>query len=69
MPSIPLEDNNNIIFGSKNGNVYLIDKAGKMHTLFFMGTSRVHSIKKIDENKYIALNMDGIVVVFSIKNF
>lgn len=69
MPSVPLEDNDNIIFGSKNGNVYLIDKLGKMHTLFFMGTSRVHSIKKIDENKYVALNMDGIVVVFSIKNY
>lgn len=66
MPIIPLEDNGNILFGSKNGKVYMIDSFGKMHTLFFMGTSRILSLKKVSENKYVALNMDGDIVIFSL---
>jgi len=67
MPCIPLEDNGNIIFGSKNGTVYMIDKNSKMHKLFFMGTARILSIKKLDENKYFALNMDGDMTIFSVE--
>lgn len=66
MPNVPLEDNGNVLFGSKNGFIYLLDSANKMHKLFFMGTSRVLSIKKLDKNKYIALNMDGVLVIFSL---
>ena len=68
MPIVPLEDNGNILFGSKNGNIYLIDSIGKIHNLFFMGSARILSIKKLSENKYIALNMDGDITIFSLNS-
>ncbi len=66
MPCTPLEWNGNVIFGSKNGNVYLIDKNNKMKTLFFMGSSRILSLQQIKDNKFVAVNMDGKFVIFNV---
>ena len=66
MPSTPLEWNGNVLFGAKNGNVYLIDKNNKMKTLFFMGSSRILSLQQIKDNKFVAVNMDGKIVIFNV---
>lgn len=67
MPNQPMEDNGNIFWGSKNGNVYLIDKNYKWKPLLFTGTSRVHSVYKLKKNLYAASNIDGGIYVFSLK--
>jgi len=66
MPNQPIDWNRNIIFGTKDGKIYLIDKDYKMHPLFFMGTSRLHSVQHITENTFAASNMDGKILVFKI---
>jgi outer membrane protein assembly factor BamB/predicted phosphodiesterase len=66
-PCEPLEDNGNILFGSKNGMIYLIDANFNFKSLIFLGSSRVHSIQKLQENIYMASNMDGTIIVFKIE--
>jgi len=66
MPNRIIDWEQNIVFGSKNGIVYLIDKSYNVHPLFFMGTSRIHSVKHITGNTFTASNMDGKIIVFKI---
>ena len=68
MPTTPIEWENNILFGAKDGNVYLIDKDGKYKSLLFLGNARVHSVQQIGYNQFLASNMDGQIVVFKIFN-
>ena len=68
MPTTPIEWESNIIFGAKNGNVYLIDKNNKYKSLLFLGNARVHSVQQIGYNQFLASNMDGEIVVFKLYN-
>ena len=68
MPTTPIEWSNNIIFGAKNGNVYLIDKKHKYKSLLFLGNARTHSVQQIGYNSFLASNMDGQIVVFKLFN-
>ena len=63
-----LEWSNNIIFGAKNGNVYLIDKKHKYKSLLFLGNARTHSVQQIGYNSFLTSNMDGQIVVFKLFN-
>lgn len=67
MPDQPLEYNGKIIFGSKNGKVYLINENFSVLPLLFTGTARVHSIQQVKDNMFAATNMDGTIVVFGIQ--
>lgn len=67
MPITPIEWNGNIIFGAKNGIVYLIDKDYKFKKLFFAGTARLHSVQHVKENIFAASNMDGKIILFSVE--
>jgi outer membrane protein assembly factor BamB len=66
MPVIPIEWNSNIIFGAKDGNVYMIDNQFGYKPLLFTGTARVHSVQHIKNNIFAASNMDGKIFVFKI---
>ncbi len=64
---IQLNDwNDIIIFGGKNGVVYMIDKSYNVNALFFMGTCRIHSIQYVEGDIFAASNMDGKIVLFKI---
>lgn len=65
-PIQPIEVNGNIYFGGKNGNVYSIVGGYNVAPLFFMGTSRTHSLQIVDEERITASNMDGKIVVFKV---
>ena len=65
-PIQPIEVNGNIYFGGKNGIVYSIDGGYNVTPLFFMGTSRTHSLQITDEARITASNMDGEIVVFKV---
>ncbi|MDP4192631.1 MAG: PQQ-binding-like beta-propeller repeat protein [Bacteroidota bacterium] len=66
-PNIPIEYNNNILFGSKDGYIYLIRPDYSFQPLIFTGTARVLSIQHVKDNVFAASNMDGKVIVFVIK--
>lgn len=66
MPNQIIDWEQNIVFGSKNGIIYLIDKDDTVHPLFFIGTSRIHSIQHLNGNTFAASNMDGKIIVFKI---
>ncbi len=66
MPVEIFEQNGNIIFGGKNGFVYTIDSKNNFRKLFFMGQCRIHTIYPITDNVFVASNMDGRIVLFSL---
>lgn len=66
MPNQLLDWDGDIVFGSKNGTVYLMDKKYNSVPLFFMGSSRLHSIQHLNGNTFAASNMDGKIVIFKI---
>ncbi len=67
MPATPIEWNSNVLFGLKDGNTYKIDKDFKVEHLFFMGTSRVHTIESMGDGRFAASNMDGKIIFFKLK--
>ena len=66
-PSEPVEWNDNILFGTENGNVYLVDQRYNWEKLFFMGNAKVNNIQHLNNNIFATSNIDGKVVVFTIK--
>ncbi len=67
MPIKPVEWNNNILFGSKNGNIYLINKNYDWKPLLFLGTARVQNIIHVKDNIFAVSNMDGKIILFKLK--
>ncbi len=68
MPVTPIEYGKNILFGSKNGNIYKIDRVNfSFETILFLGASRAHSVQMINDNIFLASNMDGSLAVFTLK--
>ncbi len=67
MPVDPIEWKGNILFGSKNGELYIIDKDYNWEPLLFFGTARVQNIFQIGSYKFAVSNMDGKIFIFSIK--
>lgn len=61
------EYDSNILFGGKNGIVYQIDRNYKLKKLLFLGNARVYPIYQIKNNIFLASNMDGKLVVFSLQ--
>lgn len=62
----PIEYNGKVIFGTKNGNVYLVDENFKYKKLFFMGAGAVHTIQHFKDNMFAASNTDGSIVLFKL---
>jgi outer membrane protein assembly factor BamB len=63
-PSPPVETEDKIYFGSKNGVIYSIDKETyEWEPVVFTGTARVHSLILLENNKIAAVNMDGTLVI------
>ncbi len=67
MPAEISDWNNNIIFGSKNGKIYLIDSEYNWKPILFTGTARVHTVQHVKDNLFGASNMDGKIFLFTIK--
>ena len=66
-PNIPIEWKDNILFASKNGKIYLINKHYDWQPLFFLGTARVLNIEHIRNNMFAVSNMDGKIVVLELR--
>lgn len=67
MPVRILEDNGNIFLSAKNGWVYLIGQDWQPRKLLFLGTARVNSVVALGGGAYAVNNMDGKIVVFSLR--
>lgn len=66
-PTKPIEWNNKILFGTEGGYVYSVDQKYNLKKLFFMGTARVNNIKHINKNIFAVSNIDGKIVLFTLK--
>jgi outer membrane protein assembly factor BamB len=63
-PSLPLETEDKIFFGSKNGIIYSINKQDyTWQPEVFLGTARIHSLIRLENNKIAGINMDGTLVI------
>jgi hypothetical protein len=66
-PIVPIEWKGNIIFGSKEGKIYLINKSNNCIPILFLGTSIVQNIFHVKDNIFAVSNMDGEIILFEIK--
>ena len=66
-PITPIETKSGFLFGTKSGHIYLLEKRNKLRPVLFLGTSRVHTITRIDPATFAAATMDGVVVLFTLK--
>ncbi len=66
-PSDILQINNQILFGTGSGLVYLIDKNYKPEPLLFLGNARITTLQTADNNLIAAANCDGKIVIFKLK--
>ena len=65
-PIVPIGWKGNIIFGSKEGKIYLINKSNNCIPLLFLGTCRVQNIFHVKDNIFAVSNMDGKIIIFKI---
>ena len=66
-PTEIIESGNNIFISQKNGWINFIDEKKILQDGLFLGSSRVNSLTKINDNLFAATNMDGLLIVFSLK--
>lgn len=65
-PSTPVEIGNNICV-INNGSIYFIDNKNTVKKILFMGNAAIHPLIKIGEEKYLASNIDGRIIIFSMR--
>jgi len=68
MPIELTETGDEVIFGTKNGDVFSVNNNKfTSRKLLFMGSSRIHSIQPYKDHTFIASNMDGKIIMFRTK--
>jgi len=60
-------DLNGMIYFINNGNINFIDNKNTVQTVLFLGNAPVHPITKIENNKYVASNIDGRIIIFTLR--
>ncbi len=65
-PIEPLALEDGAMLGTKNGYVFKVSSSG-IQILFYMGAARIHNIVQSGANSFIASNMDGKIVSFSLQ--
>lgn len=66
-PNEIIEHKGTVIFNGKNGLIYNMDSKFNAKSILFMGTARTLSTIKVKENVYLASNMDGKMIMFSLQ--
>lgn len=65
MGSEVIEADGKVMFTTREGMLYAIDKEHKIEPVMFLGNTKGHAVKVIKENTYAVSAMDGRIVVFS----
>ncbi len=65
VPTVPIESRGRVIYGARNGHVYMIDEAGAIRPLLYLGPAPVLSVERVREDTFAAFNIDGTFVIFS----
>jgi outer membrane protein assembly factor BamB/predicted phosphodiesterase len=66
-PSMPMEKDNVIFFGTKNGFLFAIDaKSGEMKFKYRIGVALVNNVMPIDAHRIVLTDMDGRVMLVEI---
>jgi outer membrane protein assembly factor BamB len=63
-PVEPLEAGGRILYGGQNGRVYEIDPGGTVRPILDLGPGAVHTIIALGSGRFLAANVDGLVVAF-----
>lgn len=68
-PSMPMEKDGAVFFGTKNGFVYAVEAiTGKLKFCFRAGVTSIHTVAPLDENQVIIADMDGRVMLIEKHN-
>ncbi|MCE3283579.1 MAG: metallophosphoesterase [Chitinophagaceae bacterium] len=68
VPSMLVEDHNNIYFGTKNGVVYSVDNNGtKVNWAHKIDNSMVNTVRLVDKQHLVVATMDGKVALLRLK--
>ena len=62
----PIDAGNNILYTS-HGFVFSIDKKFNTSKILYLGNAPYHPITKISDNKFLISNIDGRIVIFSMR--
>jgi outer membrane protein assembly factor BamB len=62
----PIEAGNNILF-SINGVIYSMGNKFNLDKLLFIGTAPAHTLINITDNKFLASNIDGRIIIFNMR--
>jgi outer membrane protein assembly factor BamB len=65
-PGEPIEDGGRIYFGTQHGLVCEIDAAGALRPILDLGPGAVHALLALGGGRYLAANVDGLVVAFEL---
>jgi outer membrane protein assembly factor BamB/predicted phosphodiesterase len=63
-PIEPLEAGGRILYGGQNGRVYEIDPGGTVRPILDLGPGAVHTIVSLGGGRFLAANVDGLVIAF-----
>jgi outer membrane protein assembly factor BamB len=54
IPTVPVESRGRIVFGAKNGHVYMICEEGGLRPLLYLGAAPVISVERVGEDTFLA---------------
>ncbi len=63
-PVEPLEEGGRILYGAQNGRIYEIAAGGVARAILDLGPGAVHTIVSLGGGRYLAANVDGLVIAF-----
>ena len=67
MPAQAIETGNDILFSTKEGNVYHIERKKYFQKSFSLGSSRMHNVQQFGGKKLLISNMDGKIALFEFR--
>ena len=67
MPAQAIETGNDILFSTKEGNVYHIDRKKYFQKIFSLGSCRMHNVQQFGGKKLLISNMDGKIALFEFR--
>lgn len=62
----PIDAGNNILFSNK-GTVYSLNERLNTNKVLFFGNAPIHPVIKISDNKFLVSNIDGRIIIFSLR--
>lgn len=69
MASEVIDVKGNTLLTTRKGMLYLVDNKFSLKPLMFLGSSKGHSVKLLNDNSFAVSNLDGRIVIFKLKEY